>query len=86
MRTPWDDEPEESDAEPEPAHWAPLGTYGSGFEADQVRAVLEAEHIPVLVRGTQVGLFGAGFQGPVLGGVHLFVPHTALERARELLG
>jgi hypothetical protein len=86
MRRPdWEDDAD-GDADEEPPHWAPLGSYGSLFEADQVRVVLEAENIPVLVRGTQVGLFGAGFQGPVTGGVHLFVPSTALERARELLG
>jgi hypothetical protein len=32
-----------------------------------------------------VGLFGAGFQGAMMGGVELHVPSPELARAREML-
>jgi len=67
------------------AHWASLSTFATGFDADQAKALLEAEGIPVLVKGPQVGLFGAGFQGVVGGGVELMVPSPELPRARALL-
>ena len=65
--------------------WVKLATYSTGFEADIARATLEDAGIPVMVRGNQVGAFGGGFQGPVVGGVDLHVPDDALERARELV-
>lgn len=65
-------------------HFVLLASFATGFEADLARATLEAEEIPVLVKGPQVGIFGSGFQGNVLGGVELHVPASALSRAREL--
>ena len=65
--------------------WALLTTVYSGLEADTLRATLETEGIPVLVRGYQVGLFGSGFQGPITDGAKILVPESALERARELV-
>jgi len=65
--------------------WAKLTTVYSGLEADTIRATMELEGIPVLVRGYQVGMFGSGFQGPLTEGADLMVPESALERARELL-
>jgi len=62
-----------------------LATYSNGFDADLARETLEAEGIPVLVKGPQVGIFGAGFQGTVQGGVELQVPSPELERAQALL-
>lgn len=67
------------------AQWVSLSTFATGFEADQAKALLEAEDIPVLVKGPAVGLFGAGFQGVVGGGVELWVPSPELARARALL-
>jgi hypothetical protein len=66
-------------------HWASLASFATGFDADQARALLESEGIPVLLKGPQVGLFGAGFQGVVGGGVELMVPSPELARARALL-
>lgn len=66
--------------------WATLATFATGFEADLARAALEAEGILVMVKGPQVGLFGAGFQGTVGAGVELLVPSPELARARLLLG
>jgi len=57
----------------------------NGFEADLARQTLEDAGIPVLLKGPQVGIFGAGFQGTVQGGVELHVPAPEVERARELL-
>lgn len=65
--------------------WASVATFATGFEADLARATLESEGLLVLIRGPQVGLFGAGFQGTVGGGVELLVPSPELERARHLL-
>jgi hypothetical protein len=65
--------------------WARLTTVYSGLAADTIRATLELEGIPALVRGYQVGMFGSGFQGPLSEGADILVPESALERARELL-
>jgi len=65
--------------------WTLLTTVFSGLEVDTVRALLEAEGIPVLVRGYQVGMWGSGFQGSITEGAKVLVPESALERARELL-
>jgi len=65
--------------------WALLTTVYSGLEVDTIRAALEEEGVPVLVRGYQVGMWGGGFQGPISEGAKVLVPESALERARELL-
>jgi hypothetical protein len=64
--------------------WALLKTVYTGLDADTLRAALEAEGIPALVRGYQVGMFGSGYQGPISEGADILVPESALERAREL--
>ena len=65
--------------------WVKIATVSTGFEADAMRATLEEAGIPVLVRGNQAGLFGVGFQGPVIGGISVAVPSDAESRARELI-
>ena len=65
--------------------WVRLTTVYSGLAVDTVRATLELEGIPVLVRGYQVGMFGSGFQGPISEGAEILVPESALETARELV-
>ena len=65
--------------------WELLATFATGFEADLARATLEAEGILVMAKGSQVGLFGAGFQGTMGAGVELLVPSPELVRAREML-
>jgi hypothetical protein len=65
--------------------WAVLTTVYTGLEADTARAALEAEGIPVLVKGFGVGMFGLGFQGPIRDGAQVLGPESALERARELV-
>jgi hypothetical protein len=65
--------------------WTLLTTVYSGLEVDTVRATLELEGIPALVRGYQVGMFGSAFQGPISEGAEILVPESALDRARELI-
>ena len=65
-------------------HWTLLTTVYTGLDADIVKATLEAEGIPVLVKGYQVGMWGSGFQGSISEGAEVMVPHSALARAREL--
>jgi hypothetical protein len=65
--------------------WASLATFATGFEADLAREALEAADILVMVRGPQVGLFGAGYQGAMGAGVELLVPAPELARALALL-
>ncbi len=62
-----------------------LATFANGFEADLARERLEAEDIPVLAKGSNVGMFGGAFQGSVTGGVSLFVPSPEIDRAKALL-
>jgi hypothetical protein len=64
--------------------WALLTTVYTGLDADMIRAALELEGIPALVRGYQVGMFGSSYQGPISEGADVMVPESALERAREL--
>jgi Putative prokaryotic signal transducing protein len=65
--------------------WVVLTTVYSGLEVDTMRALLESEGIPVLVRGYQVGMWGSGFQGPISEGASVLVPESALDQARDLL-
>jgi hypothetical protein len=68
-----------------PAEWVKLATYASGLDADMARATLEEADIPVQVRGQPIGVFGPSFQGPVPGGLDVYVPSPELDRARDLL-
>jgi hypothetical protein len=65
--------------------WTVLGSFNTGLEVDIVRQTMEAEDIPVLVKGNYAGIFGAAFQGSITGGVEVLVPEAELERARALL-
>ncbi|HUR91480.1 MAG TPA: hypothetical protein VMY38_02285 [Gemmatimonadaceae bacterium] len=65
--------------------WVQLATFATGFEADLAQQSLTQAEIPCLLRGNQAGMFGAGFQGPVMGGIKLFVPSSAIDSARDVL-
>ncbi|MEP6762937.1 MAG: DUF2007 domain-containing protein [Gemmatimonadaceae bacterium] len=65
--------------------WVRLTECATGFEADLLKSDLEAADIPVLIHGQQVGMFGSGFLGTVVGGVEVQVPSPELERAQEIL-
>jgi hypothetical protein len=66
--------------------WMKLATYATTFDAERAKATLESARIPAMVQshgGT--GLFGAGFQGPVPGGVAVMVRSHDLDRAWTLV-
>ena len=65
--------------------WERLAEFGAGYEADAAEAVLRAYDIPVLRRGSDVGIFGPGFGGPTAHGVTLLVPLDRLQEARGAL-
>lgn len=65
--------------------WTPIGSFGTGLDADIARELLIAAGIPVLMRSERNGIFGPGFQGWVPGGVGLAVPAAHADQARELL-
>lgn len=67
------------------AEWVSIGNFSTGFQADMARQLLEAEDIPVLVNSNAPGIFGAAFQGTVVGGITLQVPSPLLGRARMIL-
>jgi hypothetical protein len=66
-------------------NWVKIATVRTGYEADAAKVILEEAGIPVLVRGYQPGIFGVGFQGPVIGGISILVPGPAESQARELI-
>jgi Putative prokaryotic signal transducing protein len=69
-----------------PSDWIKLASFSSVFEADLAVAALEAADIPAFVVGHQKsGIFGAGFQGPVIGGVEVRVPTSMLDAAWEII-
>lgn len=68
-----------------PAEWVKVATFASGLDADIARASLEEAEILVQVRGHHVGAFGPSYQGPLPGGVDVYVPSPELDRARDLL-
>lgn len=65
--------------------WVVLGSFSTTLEAEMVKQTLEADEIPVLIRGSYAGVFGGAYQGPVPGGIELMVPESELERARTLV-
>ena len=67
------------------AQWMVIGNFNTAFEAEMAKQLLEGEGIPVLSKSDTAGIFGAGYQGAVTGGVTLHVPSPELERAQALL-
>jgi len=65
--------------------WALLTKVYTGLDVDMLKATLELEGIPVLVKGYQVGMWGSAFQGSMSEGAEVFVPESALQHARDLL-
>lgn len=66
--------------------WVPLVSVASGFDADIMVALLEANDIPAERDSNDtVGIFGPGFQGATSRGVTVLVPAEYLEAAREVL-
>ncbi|MDT8341034.1 MAG: hypothetical protein RQ751_05930 [Longimicrobiales bacterium] len=66
--------------------WVPVASFAARYLAEVPLQALEAEGIPVLVKGEEPGIWGPGFPGPTSQGIRLFVPEAALEDARLTLG
>jgi hypothetical protein len=67
-------------------HWTKLATYATTFDAEVAKATLESAHIPAMIQShSGTGIFGAGFQGTVPGGVSLMVRSHDLDRAWTLV-
>jgi hypothetical protein len=67
--------------------WTKVANFGSGLEADLAVEQLRGQGIPAQARGNDiVGIFGPGFQGVTARGVDVFVPSSAVQDARDLLG
>lgn len=66
--------------------WVSIGTFSNGYLAELAAATLRSQHIEVMVRGNDVGLFGAGFQGWAARGWEVLVPEEHAEFARDVLG
>jgi Putative prokaryotic signal transducing protein len=70
----------------ETEQWIKLATYATNFDAERAKATLESARIPAMVQShAGTGLFGAGFQGPVPGGVAVMVRSRDLDRAWTLV-
>ena len=67
------------------AEWIEIGTFNTGLEADMACQTLDAQGILVLVKSNASGIFGAGFQGAIGGGVTVYVPSPEADRAQSLL-
>lgn len=65
--------------------WVVLETFGARYLAEIQIQTLEAEGIPVLIKGEEAGIWGGGFPGPTSQGIQLLVPTNAVADARELL-
>lgn len=68
------------------AEWVKARTFATRFEAEMARARLESAEIPAIIHShAGSGVFGAGFQGSIPGGVELRVPLDRLSDAAEVL-
>ena len=68
------------------APWVSIGTFPDGYQAELAAATLRSQSIEVMVRGNDVGLFGAGFHGWSARGWEVLVPREQAEFARDVLG
>jgi hypothetical protein len=65
--------------------WVSVGTFPHGYLAELAAATLRSQNVEVMVRGNDVGLFGAGFHGWSARGWEVLVPSPHAEFAREVL-
>ena len=69
----------------ERVEWVEVGTFSARYLAEIPIQALEAEGIPVLVKGEEPGIWGPAFSGPTSGGLRIMVPEPAEEEARAIL-
>lgn len=68
------------------SQWVKARTFATRFEAEMARARLESAEIPATIHShAGSGVFGAGFQGMIPGGVELRVPLHLLSDAADVL-
>lgn len=65
--------------------WVSVASYPARYLAEIPLQSLQAEGIPVLVKGEEPGIWGPAFSGPTSQGIELLVPEPAEEDAREIL-
>lgn len=65
--------------------WEAIASYSATYETEIPVQQLEAHGIPVLVKGSEAGIWGPGFAGPTSRGLTLMVPADRAGEARELL-
>ncbi len=62
-----------------------VARFASRLEAETVGHALDQYGIPFLVKSENVGLFGPGANGPLLGGASLWVPEDQIDAVRTLI-
>jgi len=65
--------------------WVKVRGYSTRLEAELAQARLQGADIPATIVSHSGGVFGAGFQGYVPGGVMLQVPSSRLRDAEVVL-
>jgi hypothetical protein len=62
-----------------------IGRFGSRLEAETVGHALDQYGIPFIVKSENVGVFGPGAEGNLVGGASLWVPDEAADEVRVLI-
>jgi len=65
--------------------WVPVASYPARYLAEIPLQTLQAQGIPVLLKGEEPGIWGPAFSGPTSQGIELLVPEPAREDALEIL-
>ena len=65
--------------------WTTVASFPGRFLAEVTIGSLEADDIPVLVKGEEPGIWGPGFTGLTPQGIQVLVPADYADRAREII-
>jgi len=65
--------------------WVPVASYPARYLAEIPLQTLQAEGIPVMVKGEEPGIWGGGYLGPTSVGIELMVPEPLLDEAAAVL-
>lgn len=68
-----------------PIRWTAVASFPGRFLAEVTIRTLEAEEIPVLVKGEEPGIWGPGFTGLTPQGIEILVPAECAEEASEII-
>ena len=70
----------------EPERLVMLARYPTVFDAERAKAMLESQGIDSVVESSSApGIFGAGYQGSVPGGVGVLVRSSDIDRAWQVV-